>query len=147
MHAILVSLFVITATAAQDDGLVRVRSARDFTQTVRALDSALAARNLTVFARVDHAANAARVSLELRPTTLFIFGNPQVGTRLMQCTQTSGIDLPLRVLVWEDESAVVWVGYVDMAQLSVRHGLQGCQDTVNRINAALAELAATATSR
>lgn len=147
MHAILVSLFVVTATVAQDDGLVRVRSARDFTQTVRALDSALAARNLTVFARVDHAANATRVSLELRPTTLFIFGNPQVGTRLMQCTQTSGIDLPLRVLVWEDASQVVWVGYVDMAQLSARHRLQECQDTVNRINAALAELAAAVTTR
>lgn len=146
MHAILVSLFVVVA-AAQDDGLVRVRSSRDFTQTVRALDSALAARNLTVFARVDHAANAARVSQELRPTTLFIFGNPQVGTRLMQCTQTSGIDLPLRVLVWEDASRAVWVGYIDMAHLSARHRLEECQDTLNRINAALAELAAAATSR
>jgi uncharacterized protein (DUF302 family) len=130
--------------AAQNDGMTRVRSTRDFGQTVRALDSALTARNLTVFARVDHAANAQRVSLELRPTTLFIFGNPQVGTRLMQCQQTSAIDLPLRMLVWEDSTRAVWVGYVAPAQLAERHGLEECREALDRIGAALSALAAGA---
>jgi uncharacterized protein (DUF302 family) len=130
--------------APQADDMVRVRSTRDFAQTVRALDSALTARNLTVFSRVDHAANARGVSLELRPTTLFIFGNPQVGTRLMQCVQTSAIDLPLRALVWEDASKVVWVGYVDPARLAARHALQDCREPLDRITGALAALASAA---
>jgi uncharacterized protein (DUF302 family) len=134
----------LLAGAAQRDGLVRVRSTRDFSQTVRALDSALAARNLTVFGRVDHAANARGVNMELRPTTLFIFGNPQVGTRLMQCQQTSAIDLPLKALVWEDSTRTVWVGYVAPPQLAERHGLDECRETLDRINTALSALAAAA---
>jgi uncharacterized protein (DUF302 family) len=137
-------LAALLTDATQSDGLTRLRSTRDFAQTVRALDSALAARNLTVFARVDHAANARGASMELRPTTLFIFGNPQVGTRLMQCQQESGIDLPLKVLVWEDSARVVWVGYVAPAQLAERHGLQECRETLDRIGSALAALAAAA---
>jgi hypothetical protein len=87
-------VFASFLSAPQDDGMVRVRSTRDFNQTVATLDSAIIERNLKIFARVDHAANARGVSMELRPTTVFIFGNPQVGTRLMQCEQTAAIDLP-----------------------------------------------------
>lgn len=133
-----------SAGAQSGDGMVRVRSTRDFSQTVRALDSALTARNLTVFSRVDHAANARGVSMELRPTTLFIFGNPQAGTRLMQCAQTSAIDLPLKALVWEDSSRAVWVGYVTPAELSERHGLAACREALDRINTALSGLVAAA---
>lgn len=133
-----------TAGAQPDDGMVRLRSTRDFPQTVRALDSALTARNLTVFARVDHAANASRVNMALRPTTLFIFGNPQVGTRLMQCEQTSAIDLPLKVLVWEDSTRAVWVSYVAPTQLAERHGLQACRATLDQVDTALASLASAA---
>lgn len=145
---LLAMLNVALAAGAQpDDGMVRVRSTRDFAQTVRALDSALTARSLTVFARVDHAANARGVSMDLRPTTVFIFGNPQVGTRLMQCAQTSAIDLPLRALVWEDSARVVWVGYVAPAELGQRHGLVECRETLDRIATALSALAAAAAGR
>lgn len=144
MPAMLTSLLVAVAAFSQGDGMIRVKSTRDFAQTVRVLDSLLTARGLTVFARVDHAANARRVNLELRPTTLFIFGNPQVGTRLMQCAQTSAIDLPLKALVWEDASRAVWVGYVDPAQYLQRHALQDCRETIDRMTAALSSLAAAA---
>jgi uncharacterized protein (DUF302 family) len=138
-------LFTSVATAQQNDGIVRVRSTRDFNQTVSSLDSAITAANLKIFARVDHAANARGVSMDLRPTTVFIFGNPQVGTRLMQCEQATAIDLPLKVLVWQDSTNAVWVGHEAPAKLSQRHKLQGCQEVIDRMATALAGLTATAT--
>jgi uncharacterized protein (DUF302 family) len=138
-------LFASLATAQQTDGIVRVRSKSDFTQTVSSLDSAINAANLKIFARVDHAANARGVSMELRPTTVFIFGNPQVGSRLMQCEQVTAIDLPLKVLVWQDSTSAVWVGYEAPARLRERHKVQGCQEVIDRMATALAGLTATAT--
>lgn len=138
-------LLALFATAPQNDGMVHVRSTRDFSETVRALDSAITAADLRIFARVDHAANARGVGLDLRPTTVFIFGNPQVGTRLMQCEQTAAIDLPLKALVWEDSTRAVWVGYEAPARLSERHNVQGCREVVDRFTAALAGLTAAAT--
>jgi uncharacterized protein (DUF302 family) len=128
------------AGGMQNDAMVRVRSARDFTQTVAALDSALTAANLRIFAKVDHAANARGVSMEIRPTTVFIFGNPQVGTRLMQCEQTVALDLPLKVLVWQDSTSAVWIGYEAPARTSERHSVQGCREVIDRMSAALAGL-------
>jgi uncharacterized protein (DUF302 family) len=143
---LIVTLLLATPglVSAQQDGMVRVRSVRTIGQTVSALDSALAARKLTVFARVDHAANARDVGLELRPTVVHIFGNPQIGTRLMQCTQTSAIDLPLRMLVWQDENGAVWVGYEDLSRLAVRHEIPGCQEPLDRMKAGMAAVAAGA---
>lgn len=137
-------LFVAFAAELQNDAMVRVRSTRDFGQTVIALDSALTAANLKIFARVDHAANARTVSLELRPSTVFIFGNPQVGTRLMQCEQTIAIDLPLKMLVWQDSSSVVWIGYEAPARTSERHSVQGCREVIDRMTTALAGLSRAA---
>jgi uncharacterized protein (DUF302 family) len=128
------------AGGMQNDAMVRVRSARDFTQTVAALDSALTAANLKIFAKVDHAANARGVSMEIRPTTVFIFGNPQVGTRLMQCEQTVALDLPLKVLVWQDSTSAVWIGYEAPTRTSERHSVQGCREVIDRMSAALAGL-------
>lgn len=146
MRSLYATLFLTTLAAApQGNDLVRVRSTRDFTQTVTALDSAIIAANLKIFGRVDHAANARGVSLDLRPTTVFIFGNPQVGTRLMQCEQTIAIDLPLRVLVWEDSTRAVFVGYEPPARLAERHRVQGCRDVLDRMATALGALTATAT--
>jgi uncharacterized protein (DUF302 family) len=146
MRSLYATLLLTTLAAApQGNDLVRVRSTRDFTQTVTALDSAIIAANLKIFGRVDHAANARGVSLDLRPTTVFIFGNPQVGTRLMQCEQTIAVDLPLKVLVWEDSTRAVFVGYEPPARLAERHQVQGCRDVIDRMATALGALTATAT--
>jgi uncharacterized protein (DUF302 family) len=145
MRTVLASLLLASLAAApQDDGLVRVRSTRDFTQTVTALDSVITAANLKVFGRVDHAANARGVNLELRPTTVFIFGNPAVGTRLMQCEQQIAIDLPLRILVWEDSAKTAWIGYEPPARVAERHRVQGCREVLDRITTALSTLTAAA---
>ena len=146
MRFLLAALLIIPITGAQQStGLVHTRSTRDFSQTVTALDSALIAANLKVFGRVDHAANAKGVGLELRPSTVFIFGNPQVGTRLMQCEQTIAIDLPLKILVWEDSTRAVFVGYEPPARLAQRHNAAGCQDVLDRMTTALGNLTAAAT--
>jgi uncharacterized protein (DUF302 family) len=106
-----------------DDGLVSVRSTFSVRETIERLVAQVTSKGLTIFARIDHAANASAVGLSLRPTELVIFGNPKAGTLLMQEKQTSGIDLPVKALAWEDESGVVWLTYNDMGWLARRHAL------------------------
>ena len=90
-----------------DDGLVSIESKFSARETAARLLAALPARNMAVFGRVDHAANAAAAGMTLRPTDLIIFGNPKGGTVLMQDRQRAGIDLPLKALIWEDADGKV----------------------------------------
>ena len=87
------------------------------------MESAAKAKGLTIFARIDHAAGATSVGLPLRPTELLIFGNARGGTPLMQLAQTIGIDLPLKMLAWEDAAGKTWLSYNDPAWLAARHGI------------------------
>src|SRR6516225_6154846 len=111
------------STSMPENGLVSVQSRSPAPETVERLLSVLAKRKLTVFARVDHAAGAASVGLQLRPTELVIFGNPQGGTALMQDQQSAGIDLPLKALVWEDSDGKTWLSYNDPNWIARRHSL------------------------
>ena len=104
------------------EGLVSIRSGFAAAETMARLQDAVRAKELTIFAHVDHAAGATDVGLALRPTDLLIFGNARGGTPLMQAAQTSGIDLPLKILVWTDAGDVTWVSYNDPNWLSGRHG-------------------------
>ena len=104
-------------------GLITVESSRDPRETVQRLLAGIAAKGLTVFARVDHAAGAAEVGMPLRPTELIIFGNAKGGTPLMQREQTIGIDLPLKALVWQDADGRTWLAYNDPAWIVERHGV------------------------
>jgi uncharacterized protein (DUF302 family) len=129
-----------------DNGLVSVQSRASERETLDRLLAALAARKLTVFARVDHAAGAASVGLSLRPTEVVIFGNPKGGTALMQDRQSAGIDLPLKVLVWEDADGKVWLTYNDPAWIAQRHGLGAASaPAVNAMAALLRAIAQDAT--
>ncbi|MEM8604355.1 MAG: DUF302 domain-containing protein [Cyanobacteria bacterium P01_H01_bin.121] len=100
---------------------------------------------MTQFARIDHAAGAESVDLELRPTQLIIFGNPKVGTPLMQCNQQTAIDLPQKALIWEDEAGQVWMSYNDPQYLGQRHTLDACAEVLGRIEMVLANLVNAAT--
>jgi uncharacterized protein (DUF302 family) len=111
---------------AGNDGLVTMRSANDVPTTVTQLLHVLKEKNMTVFKVVDHAKGAENVGLKLRPTTVVIFGNPKVGTLLMQCGQSAGIDLPMKMLVREDHRGKVWISYNDPDYLASRHGIKGC---------------------
>jgi uncharacterized protein (DUF302 family) len=105
------------------DGLIRTPSAFDVAQTLDRLEAEVRARGLTVFARIDHAKGAREAGLVLRPTALLIFGNAKGGTPLMQAHQESGIDLPLKVLVYQDADGRSWLAYTDMHWLAQRHGI------------------------
>ncbi len=129
------------------DGLTTVASSFGPKETMDRLAAAATARGLTVFARLDHAAGAAAVGLPLRPTELLVFGNAKGGTPLMQATQTIGIDLPLKALVYADAAGKTWLAYNDPAWLARRHGLgQEVEPTVKALTAALAALATAATA-
>ncbi len=106
-----------------DDGLITVRSGLPVPDTIERLAATVVSRGMQVFARIDHAGQAAGVGLALRPTELLIFGNPSGGTPLMQDKQTAGLDLPLKALAWEDADGAVWLTYNDPAWLARRHGL------------------------
>jgi uncharacterized protein (DUF302 family) len=93
-------------------------------ETVARIKEDLAAKKIPVFATFDHAENATSVGDKLRPTTVLVFGNPKIGTKLMQADQSIGIDLPLRVLVWEDEYGRTWVGYPNVANLVDGYGIK-----------------------
>jgi uncharacterized protein (DUF302 family) len=128
------------------EGLLVVQSPYDATATMDRLEAEVARRGLTVFARIDHAAGAVDVDLELRPTQLLIFGNPKGGTPFMQCAQSVGIDLPLKALVWEDAAGDVHLGWNDPAYIAARHGVPDCPP-VGRIQGALRGIAEAVVAR
>lgn len=104
-----------------DNGLITLRSANDFATTLARFLDVLAERHVTIFAEVDHAAAAAAAGLTLPPTTLLIFGNPTAGTPLMQAAQAAGIDLPLKVLVWQGADGTVNLTYNAPSWIANRH--------------------------
>ena len=129
------------AATAPIPGLVPFQSDFSVAETGDRLEAALAERDLNVFARIDHAANAASVELELRDTELVIFGNPNVGTQLMQCNQSAAIDLPQKMLIWEDETGQTWLAYNSPIYLLERHALSDCEPVINRIGEVLEGIA------
>ena len=131
---------------AKRDGIVRVKSNYSVEETVKRFESIAKERGLNIFGIVNHQAGAESVGLELRPTQVVIFGNPRVGTPLMQCNQTVGIDLPQKALIWQDEQGQVWLGYNSPKYLSNRHKLRGCADeALETIGNALSMLAQAVT--
>jgi uncharacterized protein (DUF302 family) len=111
--------------------MVHLSSPRSFAETLQRLESALQARSLTVFARVDHSGEAEKVGMKMHPTQLIIFGSPKGGTPLMVASPTLAIDLPLKVLVWEDAGGKVWVSYNSAEYLKQRHNIP--EDLVKNI--------------
>lgn len=110
------------ATAA-NNGIVNKASKHSVEQTVEALSNILKSKGVAVFALIDHSGEAQKVGLKMRPTKLLIFGNPKGGTPLMLASPSSAIDLPLKLLVWEDAQGKVWVSYNSPEYLRERHGL------------------------
>jgi uncharacterized protein (DUF302 family) len=128
-------------------GLVSVPSLHNAAETVERLEAALKQRGIHLFARIPHAVGAQQAGLSLRPNTVLLFGNPQVGTPLMQSRQTIGIDLPLKALVWEDEAGQAWFSYNDPFYLAERHQVRDRAEAVATMTAALQALARAATGK
>lgn len=136
----------IYSAAFAADGLIEMKSPYSVKETMSRLEQIVQERELNIFARINHAAGAAKVGKSLRPTELLIFGSPKGGTPFMQCVQTTGIDLPLKALVWEDADQQVWLGYNDPAYLADRHGVTDCP-VVEKLRKAMAGIAEAAVGR
>jgi uncharacterized protein (DUF302 family) len=129
------------------EGLTVCASRFGSKETFDRLAAAVVERGMTILARIDHAAAASQAGIELRPTEVLIFGNPRMGTPLMQAAQTVGIDLPLKALVWEDENGRTWLAYNDPKWIAKRHRADAGSDEILRtMSAALAAAATKATS-
>lgn len=108
--------------SAAGNGIVNKASAHSVDQTVDRLRGILQAKGVALFALVDHSGEAEKVGMKMRSTKLLIFGNPKAGTPLMQAAPSVAIDLPLKILVWEDAQSKVWVSYNSPQYLQERHG-------------------------
>jgi len=123
------------------EGLTTVPSCFGPKETMDRLATEIQAREMKVFARIDHAGGAAEVGLTLRPTELIIFGDARGGTPFMQSVQTVGIDLPLKVLVWEDAAGKAWISYNEPGWIARRHGVRNAEQVVSKMGAALSAIA------
>jgi len=105
------------------NGIVDVPSHHSVDETVDRLKGILESKGITLFALIDHSGEAAKVGMKMPPTKLLIFGNPKAGTPLMLAAPSIAIDLPLKILVWEDAQGKVWISYNSPEYLKGRHGL------------------------
>ena len=147
----LVSVVFVLLTAsfsvAAFDGMVKYESYHSVKETADRFENIAKSKGLTLFARVDHRSNASSVGLELRPTEVIIFGNPKVGTPLMQCAQEVAIDLPQKVLISEDSDNKVWLSYNNPNYLMKRHNIQGCDEVIKKIASVLDKLSKAAVAK
>ena len=147
MNRLIILIIALGASmiTVADDGLISVKSNHDVTTTADNLENILNEKGMSVFARIDHTKGAMNANLVLRPTEVVIFGNPKVGTPLMQCQQKAAIDLPQKALIFQDSNNDVWLAYNDPAYLNQRHGLDECAAVLEKVSGALANFAKAAT--
>ena len=119
------------------DGIVSKTSTHSVKDTLDKLETIVTAKGFTVVARVNHAKAAENVGQKLNPTEVLIFGNPKVGTALMQSNQAIGLDLPIKVIAWEDDKGVVTIAYNDPAWMVSRFGITDRDEVVKKMTGAL----------
>lgn len=140
------TLLMATTAFGWAEGLMTKTSPHSVADTMDRLEAAVTGAGATVFARVDHAAGAQKVDMDLRPTQLLIFGNPKLGTPAMLDGQTAGLDLPLRVLVYSDAEGVTTVAYHAPSTLAATHGLPTDAKYLKMMTGALDKLTGKAVS-
>lgn len=138
---------LLSSSVNADEGIVQYESNYSVKETADRFENIAQSKGLTVFARIDHQKNANSVNLELRPTEVIIFGNPKVGTPLMQCTQNVAIDLPQKVMISEDANHAVWLSYNNPDYLMKRHDIKGCDAVIEKISGVLGQLSTATVSK
>lgn len=106
-----------------NNGIVDIASNHSVDETVSRLKGILEAKGVTLFGLIDHSGEAEKVGMTMPPTKLLVFGNPKAGTPIMQAAPSAALDLPLKILVWEDSERKVWISYNSPAYLQQRHGI------------------------
>ena len=109
--------------AEKNSGLINIPSNHSVDETVDKLKAILQSKGITIFALIDHSGEAIEAGIKMRPTKLLIFGNPKAGTPVMLVAPSSAIDLPLKILIWEDTQGKAWVTYNSPAYLQERHNI------------------------
>jgi len=143
---ILLTIFAAIMCApalANPQGLVTKASKHSVAEAVDKLDTVLSGAGMTIFARIDHAAAAEKAGLKMPPAVVIVFGNPKGGTPMMRGAPTIAIDLPMKILVWEDASGKAWVSYNTGRYVADRHELKGMDKQIQGLDGALAKLTAS----
>ena len=133
----LLTMLVIALPLSAAEGLLQVDSNYGVSETADRLEHILKAKGMTVFNRINHAKSAMAIGVDLRATELIIFGNPKIGSPLMKCQQTVGIDLPQKALIWEDADGKVHITYNNPEYLQKRHNIIGCDEVLGKVTKAL----------
>ncbi|MGD8672207.1 MAG: DUF302 domain-containing protein [Thiogranum sp.] len=141
------SVLSVSFAAADNDGLITMKSPYSVDETLDRFEQALKSKGMTIFTRIDHAKGAEGVDLKLRPTTVLIFGNPKIGTLLMQSNQTAGIDLPLKLLAWQDAGGQVWIAYNDPGYIAERHNITDRDPVIAKMRKAMSNFTAQAIAK
>jgi len=140
-----ITLLLLTMSTFANDHLITLESQHSAKATADKFVQLVEDKGLRLFARIDHAANAAGVDLELNATEVILFGNPNAGTVLMQCAPTVAIDLPQKALIWESVDGKVWLAYPNPAFMKEQHSIEGCDPVLEKITNLLSLLATAAT--
>ncbi len=140
LFIVLTTLFLTCTISMAADGLVTKTSAHNVKQTMDNLEKIVKSKGFNVAARINHAAAAATVKAALRPTEVLIFGKPKLGTKLMQSSQTIGIDLPIKVIVWQEADGTVKLGYNDPDWLASRHSITDKKPIFEKMKGALKKI-------
>lgn len=140
-------LLLMTLSAYAAEGMVNVKSSFGIKETGDRLERILIDKGMTIFNRVKHSEAAINAGVELRETELIIFGNPEVGSPLMQCQQSVAIDLPQKALIWKDSEGSIWISYNNPRYLEKRHNISGCEEVISTVEKALAGIAKAAATQ
>lgn len=142
--SLLLSAAIMTNSTANESlnspTLISVKSNHSVSTTADRFEKLAQQKGLTLFARINHSENASSVEMNLPPTEVILFGNPLVGTKLMQCSATVAIDLPQKLLVWQDSDGNTQIAYNDPLHLKQRHDIVGCDEALNKVSGLLAKL-------
>jgi uncharacterized protein (DUF302 family) len=131
------TIALLVPTAYATDAMIAVPSKHSAQASMDRLEASAKSRELKIFVRIDHAAGARSIGQELRPTELLVFGHPKGGTPLLQCDQGYGIELPMRVLAWEDAQGKSWLGYKDPAGYASKSSDPKCDAALKRLTGSL----------
>jgi uncharacterized protein (DUF302 family) len=131
------------ARAADDDGIVRIKSAYSMPETIKRIKKDVADKGIMFFSEIDQSKLAADAGVSLRPSILIVFGNPPLGTLFLTSNPSAGLDWPVRVLVYQDEKGDVWVNYTDFTWIAHRHGIMDRDDAFKKASEVIASITST----
>ena len=131
---------IVKTKAGSEDGIVRVKSAYDFQETITRLKADIATKGIKFFSEVDQSKLAADAGIKLNPSTLLVFGNPPLGTQFMTSNPNSGLDWPVRLLVIQNNGGAVWAVYTDFAWIAARHSITDRDDQFKMASMVIASI-------